>query len=135
MSACVWSVRDASLPAGLMFDPVAAVLTGTPTAVQTGTITVDAYDPAWPTNTTTATLTITVDPPSFVVSMPPAPAGQVGVAYQLTPSVSGAMGSATWSIASGTLPGGLTFDALSGAIGGVPSAWGSSTFVVQTTDS
>jgi len=135
MSACAWSVRDASLPAGLMFDPVAAALTGTPTAVQTGTITVDAYDPTWPTNSTTATLTITVDPPPFVVSMPPAPAGQVGVAYQLTPSVSGAMGSATWSIASGTLPGGLTFDALSGAIGGVPSAWGSSTFVVQATDS
>jgi len=133
--ACAWSMGDASLPAGLMFDPLAAVVTGTPTAVQTGTITVNAYDPTWPSNTATATLTITVDPPPFVMSMPAAPAGQVGVAYQLTPSVSGTMGTAAWSIASGTLPAGLTFDALSGAIGGVPSAWGSSTFVVQATDS
>ena len=132
---CAWQVSDASLPSGLLFDPVAAVITGTPTAVQTGTITVDAFDPAWPTNTTTATLTVTVDPPPFVVTMPAAPAGQVGVAYQLTPSVSGAMGSATWSITSGTLPAGLTLDAFTGTIAGVPSAWGSSTILVQATDS
>jgi len=134
-SPCAWSLRDASLPTGLLFDPLAAVLTGTPTAVQTGTLSVDAYDPSWPTNTTTATLTITVDPPPFVISMPAVPGGQVGVGYQLTPTVSGVMGSVTWSITSGTLPAGLTFDAFSGTIAGTPTAWGSSTLVLQATDS
>ena len=36
--ACAWQLREASLPTGLMFDPLAAVLTGTPTAVQTRSI-------------------------------------------------------------------------------------------------
>jgi hypothetical protein len=135
LAPCAWRLRDGSLPAGLAFDPVAGLVFGTPTAVATGTLTVDAYDPSWPSNTTTATLTVTVDPPPFVMTMPVAPAGQVGVAYQLMPSVSGVVGTAAWSLASGSLPAGVQLDPVSGAINGTPSAWGSSTAVVQATDS
>ena len=133
--ACTWTVRDASLPAGLAFDAVAGLVFGTPTAVQTGTLTVDASDPTLLTNSATGTFQITVDPPPFVVTMPAAPAGQVGVAYQLSPTVTGTLGSAAWSVASGNLPGGVTLDPYSGSIGGVPSAWGAFTALVQAADS
>lgn len=133
--ACVWQLRDSSLPAGLAFDTVAGIVSGTPSAVQTGTVTLDAYDSAWPTNTATATLTLTVDPPPFVVSMPAVPAARVDQAFAMTPTVSGAMGHATWSVASGTLPSGVGLDAFTGAIAGASSAWGSFTALVQAQDS
>jgi len=133
--ACAWRALNSALPAGLAFDAVAGIISGTPTRVETGTITLEAYDPAFPANTASAAFTLTVDAPPFVVSMPAAPAGRVGVPYQLAPSVSGVMGTASWSIASGTLPGGVTLDGISGAISGVPSTWGTTTALVQAQDS
>jgi hypothetical protein len=133
--ACAWRVLNSTLPAGLAFDSVAGVISGTPTSAGTGAIALEAYDPANPTNTASATLSLTINAPPFVVSMPAAPAGQVGVAYQFAPSVSGAMGTVAWTIASGTLPGGLTLDGISGAITGVPSTWGTTTALIQAQDS
>jgi predicted secreted protein len=62
------------------------------------------------------------------------PGGTVGVAYtsqQLT--ATGGTNSYTWSVASGTLPAGLTLSS-SGAITGTPTASGDSAFVVSATD-
>ena len=132
---CAWQLTDSALPSGVTFDATAGAVLGTPTLVETGTLTVSAFDPAWPANTATATLTLTIAPPPFVVSMPAAPAGQVGAAYQLTPSVSGLMGSAAWSITLGALPAGLTLDPSSGLISGTAEAWGTTTAVVQAQDS
>jgi hypothetical protein len=106
-----------------------------PTSVETGALTVSAYDPAWPTNTATATLSLTIAPPPLEVLVPVVPMAQVGFPFQLTPSVTGVLGSAIWSIVSGSLPAGLTLDPFSGAIAGVPSAWGTTTAVVQVQDS
>jgi hypothetical protein len=80
-------------------------------------------------------LSLTIAPPPFVVSMPTPATAQVGVAYQLTPAVSGVLGSAAWSIVSGSLPSGLTLDPFSGAIAGTPSSWGTTTAVVEAQDS
>lgn len=63
------------------------------------------------------------------------PGGTVGVPYttqQLT--ATGGTNSYTWSIASGTLPAGLTLSS-AGAITGTPTAAGTSAFVVSATDS
>jgi hypothetical protein len=132
---CAWQVQDARLPAGVSFDATAGVVFGTPTAVETGTLSLIAYDQTYVTNTASATLTLTIDPPPFSVAIPAAPDGTVGAAYQLTATVSGAMGSPTWSVSSGSLPGGLALDALSGTIAGVPTAWGTTTAVIQAQDS
>jgi hypothetical protein len=133
--ACGWHVQTSSLPAGLSIDTVAGLIYGTPTAVGTGAVTLEAFDTASPGNTAVATLTLTVDPPPFVMTMPTPPVGQVGVAYQLSPSVSGTLGSAVWTVASGTLPGGLVLDGFTGAISGVPTTWGTTSAVIQVTDS
>jgi hypothetical protein len=133
--ACVWQLRDSALPAGLAFDAVAGIVSGTPSDVQTGKLTIEAYDSAWPTNTATATLAVTIDPPPFVVSVPAAPAAQVDTAFALTAAVSGALGAPTWTIASGALPSGVELNALSGVIAGTPKAWGSFTSLVEAHDS
>jgi len=132
--ACAWQLANSSLPSGVAFDCAAGVVSGTPLAIQTGTITVTAFDPAVPSNTATATLTLTIDPPPFVVTIPAGGAAQVGVAYSWMPSTSGAVGPVLWSISSGALPAGLALDSSSGAITGVPLAWGTSTAVVQAQD-
>ncbi len=132
---CAWRTLDAALPAGISFDPVAAVVMGTPTAVESGSITLQAYDPQWPGNTATATLALVVDAPPFVVDLPAAPAGQVGTPYQIAASASGALGSAVWSVASGSLPVGVLLDPQSGSIAGIPSSWGTTTALIQGEDS
>ena len=132
---CVWELLESSLPNGIDFDPIAGLISGVPSDVQTGSITLEAYDPAWPTSRASVTLALTIDAPDFVLTMPPAPAAQVGVQFALTPVVSGAMGSPTWSVLSGMLPPGVFLDPLSGAIAGTPSQWGSFTPLVQAQDS
>ncbi|HEX3704197.1 MAG TPA: putative Ig domain-containing protein, partial [Vicinamibacterales bacterium] len=132
---CAWQIVASALPTGISFDPVAAVILGTPTTVESGSITLQAYDPTWPSNTATRTFALVIDPLAFSVSIPSAPAGQVGVPYQLASNVSGAMGAVTWSIASGALPIGLAVDPQSGLISGTPSSWGTTTALIQAQDS
>ena len=67
--------------------------------------------------------------------MPAAPAGQVGVAYQLAATASGQVGTVAWSIASGALPAGLSINGSTGVIAGVPTAFGTFSAVVQGKDS
>ncbi len=134
-ATCAWQAINSVLPAGISFDAVAGAVFGMPTSIQTGTLTVLAYDPAWPANTATATLQLTIAPPPLQVSMPAAPPAQVGAVFQMMPSVTGVLGSVTWSIVSGALPAGLTLDPFSGAITGVPTAWGPTTALVQAQDS
>ena len=63
----------------------------------------------------------------------PVAEAQVGVAYSLQFTASGGTGQYVWSIASGTLPTGLTLSA-SGLLSGIPSASGTFDFVVQVAD-
>jgi hypothetical protein len=132
---CAWQVVDSALPDGVTFDATAGAILGTPSRVETGTVTIAAYEAGWPSNSATATLSLTIAPPPFVASIPTSPAGQVGAAYQLTATVTGTMGSAAWSIVSGALPAGLTLDPVSGVIAGTAESWGTTTAVVQAQDS
>lgn len=74
-------------------------------------------------------------PPSPAITTSSLPAGQLGAAYQATLSASGGATPYSWSLASGSLPGGLSLSSASGAISGMPSASGTSSFTVQVTDS
>jgi len=63
------------------------------------------------------------------------PDGQFGLAYSHALSVSGGTAPYTWSISSVALPTGLSLNAATGAITGVPSVGGTFTFTVQVVDS
>ncbi len=72
-------------------------------------------------------------PPPLVITTTSLPNGTVGTAYSQTLGGSGGTPSYTWSIASGTLPAGLTMTA-AGVIAGTPTVSGFSTFVVKVQD-
>jgi hypothetical protein len=61
------------------------------------------------------------------------PNGTVGAAYSATLAATGDT-PITWSIDSGTLPGGLTLTGSTGVISGIPAAAGTATFTVKATN-
>ncbi|WP_254064026.1 putative Ig domain-containing protein [Granulicella sp. S190] len=83
--------------------------------------------------TSKSAVTITVNPDPTISGNPPS--GTVGTAYTSTLIAAGGTAPLKWSVASGMLPAGLTFDTTSGVISGTPTAVGTSSFTVQITDS
>jgi autotransporter-associated beta strand protein len=80
---------------------------------------------------------------TVVPAGPPAPSitttspllnGQVGVAYLMAIVGTGGSPPYTWSVTSGTLPGGLTLNSSTGVISGTPTASGTFNFTVTLTD-
>lgn len=84
--------------------------------------------------TKSATVGITVVPAPAVTTASLA-SGTVGVAYSATLQASGGVAPLTWSIASGSLPAGVTLNASTGVISGTPTTAGTANFTVQVADS
>ncbi len=76
-------------------------------------------------------------PPTFPVRIVTSfmPNGVKDAPYSTTLQASGGSGTKTWSLASGTLPTGLTLDANAGSISGVPTQATQMSFTVRVTDS
>jgi hypothetical protein len=129
-----WSLVAGALPAGLNLD-ANGTLSGVPTSIGPANVTVRATDVNWPAYTATAILSLTIDPPLFVVTLPASPPGRVGQPFQLAAAATGNVGTVTWSIALGSLPPGVSLNPTSGIITGTPSAFGSFTAIVQAQDS
>ncbi len=62
------------------------------------------------------------------------PSGADGSAYNARLSSTGGAGTGTWSLSSGSLPAGLSLNASTGVISGVPRAIGRSNFTVSVSD-
>jgi hypothetical protein len=132
--ATTWSLESGALPSGLTLGVANGVISGTPTAAGTFTITAKATDTNWTSNTAVGPLTLTVNAPEFRVSVI-APEGQVGADYRLAANATGAVGTVTWTIVSGMLPAGVAFNATTGVIAGTPSEWGRFSVGMQGVDS
>jgi hypothetical protein len=107
-------------------------LAGTPAAAGTSNFTVRVTDSA--SVATTAALSLTINPPTLAITTSSLPAGTVGTAYSQALAASGGTPPYSWSVTSGSLPGGLT-PGSSGTISGTPVVGGSFGFTVQVTDS
>lgn len=129
--AISWSVATGSLPAGLSLS--GSTISGTPTAAGSATFTVTATDSGTPVQTAHQSLSITINS-KLAITTTTVPNGVVGTAYSASLASSGGAGTIGWSVASGTLPAGLTLST-AGAISGTPAAAANSSFTVQAKDS
>lgn len=128
-----YAVTAGTLPAGLTLDAATGVISGTPTTATSSSVTVSVLvaDAVAARDTAVGTFVIAALP-TLLEATPPA--GDVGAAYSLPSTHTGGTGPFTYSLASGTLPDGLTLDPTTGIISGSPTAGGSSTVTVRLTD-
>jgi hypothetical protein len=112
----------------------AGVLSGTPTVTGTFTFSITVTDSSTPVQTLTASYTLTVAAPPTVITAPSLPAGMVNVAYSQTLVATGGTAPYTWTLASGTLPTGITLST-AGVLSGTPSNSGTYNFAFTVADS
>jgi hypothetical protein len=124
-----FTVTSGSLPAGLALS-AAGVLSGTPTSTGTATFTITLSDVAGATDSESYSVTINPAPAITTASLPP---WTVSRAYGQIITGDGGTGALTYSIASGSLPAGLTLSG-AGLVGGTPTAAGTASFTVTATD-
>lgn len=126
-----WSVSVGSLPSWAQLNASTGAITGRPDAAATTTFTVKVTD----NNSQTATkqLSITIGA-ALAISTTSLPNGAVASAYSQSLAAADGTGTLTWSLASGSLPAGLTLSG-SGTISGTPTAIGASYFIVKVVDS
>jgi hypothetical protein len=130
-----WSIASGSLPAGLTLSAATGVISGTPTASGTSSFTAKVSDASSPSQTKSVALTLAISPSSLAITTSSLSPGTAGSAYAQTMQASGGTAPYTWSIASGSLPAGLTLAAGSGAISGTPTLGGTASFTASVSDS
>lgn len=117
-----YSLSAGRLPGGLRLDPITGVISGTPTTVTAGpvSVTVTARDDV---GTASATFTLAVDAGVATLSASyPNLLAHVGQPQAATPSVSGAIGPVSFSVIAGSLPPGLALNPVTGIVSGTPTA-------------
>jgi hypothetical protein len=121
-----WKLSSGTLPAGLSLNATTGAISGTPTAVASATpLTFTVTDSESPAQTKSITLPLTITGstgPTLAITTTSLPSGQVGAAYSATLSATGGTTPYSWSLASGTLPAGLSLNATTGMIAGTPTA-------------
>ena len=128
-----WSVFSGSLPTGLTLNASAGTISGTPTTVQTSSATIEVTDSSSPKQTAKKAFTFKIVAPLSITTAS-LPNGTVNKSYSATVSATGGTTPYTWSVASGSLPTGLTLGPGSGLISGIPLASGTFTFTIKVTD-
>lgn len=125
-----YSLNAGALPNGLSLSS-AGVISGTPSEGGSFNITVKATDASLCSGTRAYTLTINCQ----TITLTPAllPAGSVGTSYSQSITATGGTPPDTFSVTSGSLPGGLTLSG-GGALSGTPTTQGTFNFTVTASD-
>ena len=125
-------LSDSSLPDGLFLNTDTGILSGTPHTAANATIYLRVEDADRRTATRTYTLPIG---PAVRFTTLWLPNGTRTSAYSQTIAATGGTGTLTYSLASGSLPNGLTLSASSGLLSGTPTLAGTYNFSLRATDS
>lgn len=126
-----FAIIAGALPTGVSLDSSTGVASGIPTAPGIFSFTVqvtDAHDV-----TANVACSITINQVSIICNNPPS--GVVGTAYSHAFPASGGVPPYTFSIISGSLPGGLTLNSSTGVVSGTPTTAGTFPFRIGAADS
>lgn len=125
-----FAVTSGALPTGLSL-AAGGGITGTPTAVDTFDFTITSTD----SNNCTGSkaYTVIIGCPTITVSPATLPDASIGLAYNQSITASGGVGSYSYAITAGTLPGGLSLSG-GGVLSGTPNSNGTFNFTVTATD-
>jgi len=132
-----YSYSAAGLPAGLSFNSATGVLSGTPVAAGTASLTIQATDSSNGTSgpiSASQSYTLNIAAPTVTVSPASLPNPTAGAAFGQTLTGSGGAAPYSFVVTAGTLPAGLSLNSGTGAITGTPAATGTFNFTVTTTD-
>ena len=125
-----WTITSGSV-SGLTLT-TNGVYSGTPTTAGSNSFTVKVQDAAGTNTSKVLSLIIAASAPAISTTSPLS-TGTVSVAYSNSLAGTGGTTPYSWSLASGTLPTGLTLSA-TGMIAGTPTAAGSYNFTMRLTD-
>ena len=130
-----WALNAGQLPAGLTLGGDGAI-GGVPTQAGMFVFIVEARDAGGGTDTQSYSIAVDSDqiPDPLAITTPaPLPGGVLGYWYGTTLEATGGVWPRTWSLVSGSLPGGLALDE-NGVISGTPTATGAFSFTARVTD-
>ncbi len=134
----IFTVSSGSLPPGLNLNTNGYVTGRTTSDGGTYNFTVKVTDQGTPPLTVSKAFTLVVTPaPALSVATTSLPNAALGSPYSAVLAANGGVPPLTWSIASGTLPPGLTLTPSTGQISGTPTTQSTTpyAFTVQVTDS
>lgn len=126
-----WSLASGTLPGGITLAGSTGVLSGTPTTAGSHVVGIKITDANTAVSATT-NLTLTVAD-KVAVSTSTLPGGTMGASYATTLAATGGTAPLAWSVATGTLPPGLTLSS-AGALSGTPTQAGTFSFEVKPQD-
>jgi hypothetical protein len=125
-----WSLASGSVP-GLTFVPASVSFTGTPTTPGTFAITLQVADSSSPQLTASKSFSVTINASALSITTPlQLPNATLNAPYSQTMAASG--GTPPYSWKANGLPAGLSINASTGVISGVPTAASTAPFVVIT---
>jgi hypothetical protein len=126
-----FAIASGNLPAGLTLNSSTGLVSGTPNEEGTFGVNFTAANGNGTGPAQTVRFTIDLDPPT--ITSPAVALGTIGTAFSFT--VTASPNPTAFSIASGTLPTGLSLSAASGEISGTPTVSGSFVLQVQARNS
>lgn len=127
-----YQLESGTLPAGLSLDTTSGLISGAPTEAGYYSVSVLAKDGA--NQQKSVSLFIVIDPLDLVIQSMTLPAGTVGTAYNSNIVVTGGVAPYSFTV-EGELPEGLSLNAETGAITGIPTKAQTSNFSITVTDS
>ncbi|MBB4656325.1 uncharacterized protein YhjY with autotransporter beta-barrel domain [Xanthomonas sp. F14] len=129
-----YALTAGALPNGVVVDAATGALSGTPTLSGTFNFTLTATDSTpSPAVQASQNYSVTIAAATLVLAQPTLPPAVRGSAYNQVLTASGGVAPYRYSIASGTLPAGLTLTS-DGTLSGTPTTQGTSSFTIAVAD-